>query len=191
MRSFLINPLWRNADFRSLWIARSISSFGSLMGALPLTALVYLDASVQEMGLLAAATSTPVLMFALPIGVWIDRLPRRLLMVGADLGRFVLLATVPSAVVIGRLQIEHLLGGARVACLSSFYRFLIRMKVVASNPCDALERPKVTQGGARGLSGEQIHRLLDVMPATPVGLRDRAIILTLTSQAGAAQRCWA
>src|SRR5215212_3802364 len=44
--------------------------------------------------------------------------------------------------------------GARVACLSSFYRFLIRMKVVVSNPCDALERPKVMQGAARGMSGE-------------------------------------
>ena len=32
--------------------------------------------------------------------------------------------------------------GARIACLSSFYRFLIRMKVVAANPCDALERPR-------------------------------------------------
>ena len=70
--------------------------------------------------------------------------------------------------------------GARIACLSSFYRFLIRMKVVGSNPCAALERPKVTAGAARGLSGEQIHRLLDIVPATPVGLRDRAIILTLT-----------
>ena len=69
--------------------------------------------------------------------------------------------------------------GARLACLSSFYRFLMRMKVVGSNPCDALERPKVTAGAARGLSSEQIHRLLDLVPATPVGLRDRAIILTL------------
>ena len=69
--------------------------------------------------------------------------------------------------------------GARIACLSSFYRFLIRMKVVSSNPCDALERPKVTAGAARGLSGEQIHRVLGAVPATPVGLRDRAIILTL------------
>ena len=69
--------------------------------------------------------------------------------------------------------------GARLACLSSFFRFLIRMKVVASNPCDAIERPRVLQGTARGLSGEQIHRLLDVVPSTPVGLRDRAIILTL------------
>jgi len=69
--------------------------------------------------------------------------------------------------------------GARLACLSSFYRFLIRMKVVSSNPCDALERPKVTQGMPRGLSAEQIKRLLDALPSTPVGLRDRAIILTL------------
>ena len=69
--------------------------------------------------------------------------------------------------------------GARLACLSSFYRFLIRMKVVTANPCDALERPKMTQSTPRGLSAEQIRRLLDVLPPTPVGLRDRAIILTL------------
>ena len=32
--------------------------------------------------------------------------------------------------------------GARIACLSSYYRFLRRMELVASNPCDALERPQ-------------------------------------------------
>jgi site-specific recombinase XerD len=69
--------------------------------------------------------------------------------------------------------------GARLACVSSFYRFLIRMKVVASNPCDALERPRVVQSPPRGLNAEQIRRLLDVIPETPVGQRDRAIILTL------------
>lgn len=69
--------------------------------------------------------------------------------------------------------------GARLACVSSFYRFLIRMKVVASNPCDALERPRVVQSIARGLSAEQIRGLLAAIPETPVGLRDRAIILTL------------
>jgi site-specific recombinase XerC len=70
--------------------------------------------------------------------------------------------------------------GARLACLSSFYRFLIRMKVVASNPCDAIERPRVVASTPRGLNGEQIRRLLNAIPSTPVGLRDRAIILTLT-----------
>ena len=70
--------------------------------------------------------------------------------------------------------------GARLACLSSFYRFLIRMDVVSSNPCDALERPRVQVGTPRGLSADDIRRLLTVIPETPVGLRDRAIILTLT-----------
>lgn len=69
--------------------------------------------------------------------------------------------------------------GARVACLSSFYRFLIRMDIVQSNPCDRLQRPKVSPSPPRGLSGDQVHQLLEVVPDNPVGLRDRAIILTL------------
>ena len=70
--------------------------------------------------------------------------------------------------------------GARLACLSSFYRFLIRMNAMASNPCDALERPKVSPSPPRGLSADDIRRVLAVIPETPVGLRDRAIVLTLT-----------
>lgn len=70
--------------------------------------------------------------------------------------------------------------GARIACLSSFYRFLIRMGVVAANPCDAIERPRVVQSVPKGLNGDQIRRLLEVVPDTLVGARDRAIILTLT-----------
>ncbi|HLF07486.1 MAG TPA: tyrosine-type recombinase/integrase, partial [Thermoplasmata archaeon] len=69
--------------------------------------------------------------------------------------------------------------GARLACLSSFYRFLIRMKVATSNPCDAIERPRPAESAPRGLSGADIRRLLSVIPETPAGLRDRGIILTL------------
>jgi site-specific recombinase XerD len=69
--------------------------------------------------------------------------------------------------------------GARAACVSSFYRVLIRMGAVASNPCDALERPKVSPAPPRGLSADQIRQLLAVIPETPAGLRDRAIFLTL------------
>jgi site-specific recombinase XerD len=70
--------------------------------------------------------------------------------------------------------------GARIACLSSFYRFLIRMGLAAANPCDKLERPKPSPAPPRGLAGEDIQKLLAVIPETPVGLRDRAIILTLS-----------
>jgi integrase/recombinase XerC len=69
--------------------------------------------------------------------------------------------------------------GARIACLSSFYRFLIRMDIAQSNPCDKLQRPKVSPSLPRGLSGNQVHHLLSVVPDSPTGLRDKAIILTL------------
>jgi site-specific recombinase XerD len=69
--------------------------------------------------------------------------------------------------------------GARMACLSSFFRFLQRMDIVASNPCDKLERPRASTPPARGLSAAEVRRLLAVIPDTPQGLRDRAIVLTL------------
>ncbi|HEY8868273.1 MAG TPA: tyrosine-type recombinase/integrase [Candidatus Limnocylindrales bacterium] len=68
--------------------------------------------------------------------------------------------------------------GARIACLSSFYRFLIRMGIHAVNPCDALERPKTVQAVARGLSADEVRRLLAVVPDTVAGRRDRALLLT-------------
>src|SRR6266545_6001365 len=67
--------------------------------------------------------------------------------------------------------------GARIACLSSYYRFLIRMNIAGSNPCDALERPRTVQAVARGLSAEEVRRLLAVVPETVAGRRDRALLL--------------
>jgi site-specific recombinase XerD len=71
---------------------------------------------------------------------------------------------------------------ARIACLSSFCRFLIRMGLVTGNPCDKLERPRATPAPPRGLAATDIQKLLSVIPDTRVGLRDRAIILTLTGR---------
>jgi site-specific recombinase XerD len=68
--------------------------------------------------------------------------------------------------------------GARIACLSSFYRFLIRMGLLTGNPCDALQRPRPSPAPARGLSAADVHRLLAVVPDTVRGRRDRAILLT-------------
>ena len=53
------------------------------------------------------------------------------------------------------------------------------MDIVQSNPCDKLQRPKTSPSPPRGLSGNQIQQLLVVLPDSPIGLRDRAIILAL------------
>jgi integrase/recombinase XerC len=68
--------------------------------------------------------------------------------------------------------------GARIACLSSYFRFLIRMNLASANPCDALERPKTVQSVARGLNAEEVRRLLAVVPDSVAGRRDRALLLT-------------
>jgi site-specific recombinase XerD len=67
--------------------------------------------------------------------------------------------------------------GARIACLSSYFRFLIRMGLVTSNPCDLVERPRQSPSPARGYSAEEVRRLLAVVPDTVQGRRDRAILL--------------
>jgi site-specific recombinase XerD len=69
--------------------------------------------------------------------------------------------------------------GARIACLSSFYRFLIRMGLVVGNPCDAVERPRAVQSVARGYGADEVRRLLAVVPDSVAGRRDRAMLLTL------------
>ena len=69
--------------------------------------------------------------------------------------------------------------GARTACLSSFYKFLIRMAILQANPCDALERPKVQPSPARGYTAPDVRKILAVIPETVAGRRDRAIVLTL------------
>jgi integrase/recombinase XerC len=69
--------------------------------------------------------------------------------------------------------------GARIACLSSYYRFLIRMGLAISNPCDALQRPRRPQPRPRGLEARQVRRVLAAIPDTVSGRRDRAIFLVL------------
>lgn len=93
--------LLREPAFRRLWLAQSISQFGTQVTglALPLVAIVVLQASPFEVGLLGAVEFLPFLLFTLPAGVWVDRLPKQRLMVAADIGRMVILVVVPSAAV--------------------------------------------------------------------------------------------
>ncbi len=102
--------LWRHPDFMRLWTGQTISVFGSLIGgtALQFTAILFLQASAFQMGLLAAASIAPGFASGLVAGVWVDRLRRRPLLIAADAGRALALATIPLAAALGRLTIEQL-----------------------------------------------------------------------------------
>ena len=94
-----------------LWTGQTVSVFGSTITreAIPLTAVTVLGATPTQMGLLAAFSGAPVLLLGLVAGVWVDRLRRRPLMVATDLGRAVLLASIPVAALLGALGLPHLL----------------------------------------------------------------------------------
>ena len=69
--------------------------------------------------------------------------------------------------------------GARLSCISSFFKFLIRLDLLKANPCDPVERPKPRPSAPSGLSASQVQSLLEVIPDTVKGRRDLAIVLTL------------
>src|SRR5690242_5304104 len=96
--------LSRNRDFLRLWAAQTVSYFGSTFGALALTALVFLNATPAQVGLLGAAQALPSVLLALIAGVWVDRLPRRALLIACDLGRAALLLSVPAAALLDGLS---------------------------------------------------------------------------------------
>jgi MFS family permease len=102
--------LWRHPDFLKLWGAQTVSTVGTQVTfiALPLTAILVLDASAFEVAALAAMDTLPFLLFALPAGVWIDRLRRRPLMVVADFGRAAALLSIPVAYALDALSLGQL-----------------------------------------------------------------------------------
>jgi MFS family permease len=92
--------LLRQREFRLFWSGQTISLVGDQITllALPLTAVLLLDASAAQMGYLGAAALMPHLLFSLPAGVWLERVAsRRRIMIGADFGRALLLGSVPLA----------------------------------------------------------------------------------------------
>ena len=79
------------------------------MIALPLVAVLELDAGPAEMGYLTAANLIPNLLFSIHAGAWIDRRAgRRRVMIAADLGRAALLVTIPVAAWLGLLSMAQL-----------------------------------------------------------------------------------
>jgi MFS family permease len=116
-RRFDSRSLWSQADFLRLFAAQSVSQFGSEITfiALPLTAVLVLGAGPAQMGLLSAVEKVPFMLVGLFAGVWVDRLRCRSVLVTADLGRAILLGSIPIAAALGVLRIEHLFIVALVA----------------------------------------------------------------------------
>src|SRR6266545_6652181 len=149
--------LWRHAEFVKLWAGQAVSTLGSFVTvlALGLTGAAVLHASPLELGVLGMLQSLPFLLFGLPAGVWVDRTRRKPLLIGADIGRAVLLASVPAAAMLGWLSMAQLyvvgfgVGSLNVICNVAYGSFLPSV----------VERSDLQEGNAKLALGGAIARV--------------------------------
>ena len=126
--------LWRQPEFLKLWSAFSISRLGSQITilALPLTAVLVLQAGATETGLLVAART---LGFALPgplLGVWVDRHRRFPMLIGANIASAVLIGSVPVAAALGALTMAQLYVVSYLAGIAAQVTDLARQSIMTT-----------------------------------------------------------
>lgn len=116
--------LWRDGDFRRLWLGQSASQLGehASLVILPLFAVLTLGAGAAELGVLRAVGQTPILLFSLLAGACVDRWRARTVMVFTDAGRALAWGAVAAAGLLGRLGLPALFVVAfAVGALSVFF----------------------------------------------------------------------
>jgi hypothetical protein len=104
------NGILRDHDFRHLWAADALNQLGTRVSmiAVPLLAVLTLDASALEVSLLRTAETLAWLLFGLLAGAWVDRVRCRPVLVGADIGRAILFGSIPVAALWGAVTLAQL-----------------------------------------------------------------------------------
>ena len=146
MRLWPQGGLWRHPDFLRLWSGQTISQFGTQVSqlAIPLAAILVLDASAFAVATLATVEFLPFLLFTLPAGVWVDRLPRKPILVLGDVGRAAALLSIPLAYAFDALTIWQLYGvGFVVGTLTVFFDVAYQSYLPS-----LVERSRLVQGNS-------------------------------------------
>ena len=146
--------LWRHPDFLKLWAAQAVGAFGSRVGrtAIPVIALLTLDARPDQVGLLAALSIAPGALVGLLLGGRVDRAAKRPLLIGANLARAGLLFTVPAAGWLGLLGMPQLyLVAAAVGAATALFQIADNAYLPA-----LIGRAHLLEGNARLESTEAV-----------------------------------
>ena len=117
------SSLWRHGDFMRMWIGQSVSLFGDQFTglALPFIAVTALGATPFEMGILAAAGTVPFLLFAIFVGVWVDRHRRLPVLIVGDLGRGFIVLTIALLAFTGLIHLVYVYALAFAAGLMTVF----------------------------------------------------------------------
>lgn len=115
--------LWRDRNFLTLWSGQSLSQFGSQITelAIPVLAVLLLQANELQMGFLNAAGVAAFLVIGLPAGAWIDRMSKRRVMIWSDFVRAIALAAIPALWMLGWLHMWQLYAVALVIGVATVF----------------------------------------------------------------------
>jgi MFS family permease len=149
--------LWRHRDYLRLWGAQGISAFGSQITllALPLVAVLTLDAKAFEVAALSAVELVPFIFLGIPAGVWVDRLRRRPILVLTDIGRGASLLSIPVAYELNSLTLTHLYAVAVVNGVLTVFFTLAYQAYVPS----LVEREQLVEANSKFEATETVARL--------------------------------
>lgn len=105
------NPLFALPDFRLLLLGQTTSQLGAQVSgvAIPLLAVLALDATPFQLGLVTASATIGFALIGLPAGAWLDRMRRRPVLIASDVIRALLLCSIPLTAALGMLTITHLI----------------------------------------------------------------------------------
>jgi MFS family permease len=139
--------LIRDADFLKLWVGQSVSAFGTQVTllAVPILAALALRVSPLEFGLLSTIEFLPFVLLSLPAGVWVDRLPRRPILIWGDIGRAIGLLSIPIAFALNVLTIWQLyIVVFLTGCLTVFFDVAYQSYLPS-----IVERDQLVEGNAK------------------------------------------
>ncbi len=181
-----LSGLWLHANFRKLWAGQAASIFGTSLTnvALPLTAVMFLQATPIQMGIIGAIRGVPAII-GLFLGVWVDRRPRGPILVSVDFGRMLLLLSVPVAYAVGQLSIELLyvvaLGiGAMSMLFEIAYRSFLPSLVRKTELVEANSKLELANSGAEAI-GPGLGGLLIELVVAPFAVIASAIMYLVSA----------
>ncbi|MGH6915692.1 MAG: MFS transporter, partial [Geminicoccales bacterium] len=156
--------------FRAIWLAWTVSIAGDEVSvlALPLAAAATLDASAFEMGVLSASGTLPFLLFGLLAGVWVDRHRRKPVLVASDVGRGLLLLSIPLAAIFDALTMAQLVVVAFAAGLFNVFFSVASLSILPA----VVDRSRLVEANSRMEASQAVVRV--AMPG-PAGLLIQAV----------------
>ncbi|MFJ2213402.1 MFS transporter [Streptomyces sp. NPDC101062] len=178
--------MWRDADFRRLWVGQTASQLGehTCLVILPLFAVMTLDAGAGQLGILRAVGQAPILLLSLFAGAWVDRWRTRTVMVLTDAGRALALGALAMAGLLGWLGLHALFVVAfAVGVLSAFFDVAYQASLVRLVKRDQLVRGNSALEGSRSaaqIGGPALGGALVSLLSAPIAAASSVLFFVLS-----------